>query len=136
ATYISTPLTEQDVVGLFHQMSSLGVFAGIKIYSTSQSHTYDCLAEYDCDRGEPGLEYKGREENPLGVSPYTLGDANRFSTKHLTVEFKNNLDGLIADLEGDGPKTFANIDVCVCWGRVADSFRGYELDAIAESNLD
>ncbi len=41
ATYVSTPLTEQDVVGLFHQLSALGVFAGIRIYSTSQSQTYN-----------------------------------------------------------------------------------------------
>lgn len=138
-SYVSVPLTEQDVVGLFHQLSSLGVFPGIRIYSTSQSHTYDCLAEYDCDRDESGLEYKGKEENPLGVSPYTLGDANairRFSTKQLTVEFKNNLDGLIADVEGDSPKKFSNIDICVCWGKVAESFKGYELEAITESNLD
>ena len=31
-TYISTPQAEQDVVGLFHQLSALGVFPGIKIY--------------------------------------------------------------------------------------------------------
>ena len=31
-TFVSVPLTEQDVVGLFHQLSALGVFSGIKIY--------------------------------------------------------------------------------------------------------
>ena len=136
ATYISTPLTEQDVVGLFHQMSSPGVFAGIRIYSTSQSQTYDCLIEYDCDRDEHGLLYKTREENPLGVSPFTLGDGKRFSTRQLTIEFKNNRDSLMEDVEGDSPKTFGNIDVCVCWGKVGDSFRGYELEQVTESNLD
>ena len=136
ATYISTPLTEQDVVGLFHQMSSLGIFAGIKIYATSQSKTYDCLIEYDCDRDEPKLQYKGKEENPLGVSPYTLGDNKRFSTRQLTVEFKNNLDSLIEDVDSDSPKKFSNIDICVCWGRVGDSFKGYELEPVTESNID
>jgi hypothetical protein len=136
ATYASTPLTEQDVVGLFHQLSSLGMFAGMKVYSTSQSHTYDCLLEYDCSREEPGLKYGGKEENPLGVSPYILGAEKRFSTKQLTVEFKNNLDSLIEDVEGDSPKTFGNIDICVCWGKVGDSFKGYELEAITEQNLD
>jgi hypothetical protein len=38
ATFISTPLTEQDVVGLFHQLSALGVFPGIRTYATSQRH--------------------------------------------------------------------------------------------------
>ena len=130
STYISTPLTEQDVIGLFHQLSSLGVFAGIRVYATSQSQTYDSLVEYDCDRETPGLQYKGSEENPLGVSPYTVGTNTRFLTKRLTLEFKNNLDGLIADVEGDSPKTFGHIDICVCWGNVGESFKGYELEPL------
>jgi hypothetical protein len=136
ATYISTPLTEQDVVGLFHQMSCLGLFPGIKVYATSQSQTYDCLIEYDCSREESGLLYRGKDENPLGVSPYTLGDEERFSTRQLTVEFKNNLDSLIDDVGGDSPKTFGNIDICVCWGKVDEQFKGYELEQVVESNLD
>lgn len=136
ATFISTPLTEQDVVGLFHQLSALGVFPGMRIYATSQIHTYDCLVEYDCDRDCPGLLYRGKEEAPLGVSPYTLGTAKRFATKHLTVEFKNNLDSLIEDVQGEGPKTFGNIDICVCWSQVGDSFKGYQLDVINEKTLD
>ena len=136
ATYISAPLTEQDVVGLFNQLSSLGAFAGLRIYATSQSKTYDCLVEYEAPRDEPGLLYKGREESPLGVSPYTLGTQKRFSTKQLTVEFKNNLDSLIEDVEGDSPKEFGNIDICVCWGKVGTQFKGYELDPITELNLD
>jgi hypothetical protein len=136
STYISTPLTEQDVVGLFNQLSSLGIFPGIRIYATSQSKTYDCLVEYDVLRDQPGLRYGGRDENPLGVSPYTLGTQARFSTKQLTIEFKNNLDGLIEDVEGESPKEFGNVDICVCWGKVGTQFKGYELDAITESNLD
>jgi len=136
STYISTPLTEQDVVGLFHQLSALGLFPGIRIYATSQSQTYDCLVEFDCAADEPGLHYKGQDDNPLGVSSYTLGGHNRFTTRQLTVEFKNNLDGLIADVEGESRKTFGNIDICVCWGKVGDSFKGYELEGITELNLD
>jgi hypothetical protein len=135
-TYISTPLTEQDVVGLFNQLSAAGVFAGMRVYATSQIKTYDCLVEYDTPREEPGLRYGSRDENPLGVSPYTLGTQKRFQTKQLTVEFKNNLDSLIEDVEGDSPKEFGNIDICVCWGKVGTQFKGYELDAITESNLD
>ncbi len=135
-TYISTPLTEQDVVGLFNQFSSLGIFPGIRIYATSQSKTYDCLVEYDVSRDEPGLRYGGSDESPLGVSPYTLGTQKRFSTKQLTLEFKNNLDSLIEDVEGDSPKEFRNVDICVCWGIVGGQFKGYEIEAITESNLD
>jgi hypothetical protein len=136
ATYISTPLTEQDVVGLFHQLSALGVFPGVKIYATSQSKTYDCLVEYDCPASEPGLAYRGADDNPLGVSPYTLGEQKKFTTKQLTLEFKNNLDGLIEDVDGNSPKTFGNIDLCVCWSKVNASFKGYEIEPITEANLD
>jgi hypothetical protein len=92
--------------------------------------------EYDASRDQPGLRYAGREDNPLGVSPYTLGTQKRFSTKQLTVEFKNNLDSLIEDVEGDSPKEFGNIDICVCWGKVGTQFKGYELEPITETNLD
>lgn len=135
-TYVSKPLTEQDVVGLFNQLTSLGVFAGIRVYATSQSKTYDCLIEYDVQRDHAGLLYVSGEENPLGVSPYTLGDQKRFSTKQLTVEFKNNLDALIDDVEGESPKTFGNIDICICWATVGKQFKGFELDVITETNLD
>lgn len=135
--YVSTPLTEQDVVGLFHQLCALGLFAGAKVYATSQSQTYDCLMEYDCPRTTAGLAYIDAEQNPLGVSPYTLGDVERFSTRQLTVEFKNNLDGLIDDVKGDGSrKQFENIDICVCWSKVGDTFKGYELEQITPNNLD
>ena len=135
--YVSTPLTEQDVVGLFHQLSAVGVFAGARVYSTSQSKTYDCLMEYDCSNTAPGLAYTGAEHNPLGISQYTLGAGKYFRTRELTVEFKNNLDGLIDDVEGDrSPKQFGDIDICVCWSKVADSFKGYELEQITPSNVD
>lgn len=133
--YVSTPLTEQDVIGLFHQLSALGVFPGIKIYSTSQKKTYDCLIEFDCDPGEPGLPYSS-QQHPLGLSPYVLGTNKTYSTRHLTVEFKNNLDALIGDFDSPSPKAFGHIDICVCWGAVDDLFPGYSLEAIVESNLD
>lgn len=135
-TYVSSPLTEQDVIGLFHQLSALGLFPGIKVYATSQIKTYDCLIEFDCDREQPGLSYVSAEKHPLGLSPYILGTRPKFSTQPLTVEFKNNLDGLMVDIEGESPKSFAHIDICVCWGQVGDSFIGYEIEAISEPNLD
>ena len=135
--YVSEPLTEQDVIGLFHQLCAVGVFAGAKVYSTSQSKTYDCLMEYNCPSATPGLAYTDAEHDPLGISPYTLGDGEDFSTRHLTVEFKNNLDGLIDDVGGDqSPKQFDNIDICVCWSKVGESFKGYELEPITASNID
>ena len=135
--YISTPLTEQDIVGLFHQLCALGVFSGAKIYSTSQIQTYDCLMEYNCQSEEMGLKYENAEHNPLGLSPSTLGTNPRFATRQLTVEFKNNLDGIIEDIDGDrSPKQFGSIDICVCWGQIDETFKGYELEKITEANID
>lgn len=65
-----------------------------------------------------------------------LGDKDKFATKHLTLEFKNNLDGLIAELSGDSRKSYANIDICVCWGVVDSKFDGYTLTEVMESNID
>ena len=135
-TFISTPLTEQDVVGLFHQLSAADVFAGLRVYATSQTGTYDCLIEYDCDSNAPGLAYS-EDESPFGLSPYTLGTRSRYTTKPLTLEFKNNLDGLISDLGDENTsKTFSHIDVCVCWTSIRDKFPGYEIEPVNESNID
>ena len=121
-------------MGLFHQLCAVGVFAGAKIYATSQSQTYDCLMEYDCSVDKPGVFYD-RDTYPLGVSSYVLGAAGTFNTRPLTVEFKNNLDGLIDDLDGEGRKQFAKIDMCVCWSIIDDALRGYELERITENNM-
>lgn len=134
--YQSTPLTEQDVVGLFNQLCAVGVFAGIKIYATSQSRTYDCLAEYDCDPNQRGLRYSVSDGFLLGVSPSVLG-RDRFRTRLVTIEFKNNLDALIADIdEEDSRKQFKHIDICVCWSRIESKFSGYIIDEITENNVD
>ena len=135
-TFISTPLTEQDVVGLFHQLSSSGVFPGLRIYATRQIGTYDCLIEFDCAPDTAGLNYS-ETESPFGLSPYTVGTKRRYNTRPLTVEFKNNLDGLIADLGDENTsKSFGHIDVCVCWTMIGDKFPGYGIETIAEANLD
>ena len=134
-TLLSEPLTEQDVVGLFHQLSVTSVFPGVDIYSTSQSHTYDCLLRFSCSQGEKGLRYSP-DGTALGLGPYVLGEGD-FRTAELTVEFKNNLDGLIDDLESQSPKSFEHINIAVCWSMVDESFTGYELEAIeGEENLD
>lgn len=135
-TFISEPLTEQDVVGLFHQLTAMGLFAGIRIFATSQSATYDCLVQYDCAANYPGLRYVSIDESPLGVSPYVLGDSERFSTRHQTLEFKNNLDGLVDELGRETRKSYSHIDVCVCWSMVSDKFEGYKLTEITQANID
>jgi hypothetical protein len=138
-TYKSEPLQEQDVVGLFNQLSARGVFPGLQIFATSQSHTYDSLVQFECILGTLGLSYKSADQNPLGISPYILGEKGSFSTKHLTLEFKNNLDKLVEEIggsPGDSRKDFNNIDICVCWSFVTDKYKGFALEEVTTLNLE
>ena len=133
-TYESEPLTEQDVVGLFHQLCSLGVFPGIRFLATSQSKTYDSVIFFRCDSDQRGLR---ADESTLGLAPSVLGDGDDYSTRNLTLEFKNNLDGLIDDIDDENkPKQYQHVDICVCWGSVQPSFPGYELTSISSTNVD
>ncbi|MCY3918926.1 MAG: ATP-binding protein [Chloroflexi bacterium] len=133
-TFGSEPLTEQDVVGLFHQLSALGVFPGIHILATSQTQTYDSLIFFKCDSNEQRLR---ASDSTLGLAPSVLGAGDMFETRNLTLEFKNNLDGLISDIDDENrPKQYQHIDVCVCWGTVEETFTGYELNPVGPANLD
>lgn len=134
-TLASEPLVEQDVVGLFHQLTGTQVLPGLDVYATSNSHTYDCLCKFECQNVQEGLQYV-QDRHQLGLSEFILGNQN-FSTRLLTVEFKNNLDKLIDDLESpDSPKNYNHIDINVCWSKNAESFPGYEIKPISEQNLD
>lgn len=136
--YASEPLTEQDVVGLFHQLCAVGLFPGIKIYATSSQHTYDCYVQYELKDDLARLKYKSVKDNPLGLSSDVFGpNETKFHTPGLTLEFKNSLEGLIGDLENETKsKTFLAVDILVCWGAIEEKHRRYELIPIDESNLD
>jgi hypothetical protein len=134
--YQSEPLTEQDVVGLFHQLAIMGVFPGIRIFATSQNHTYDSLVNYDCSTDTPGLQFKSSDSHPLGISPYIMGTDEKFSTSYLTLEFKNNLDALISEAESDSPKDFRHVDICVCWNQINENFKGFEIEEVTAKNID
>ena len=132
--YESEPLTEQDVVGLFHQFAALGVFPGIRVLATSQSQTYDSVVFFNCGAQEEGLRINS---SPLGLAPSVLGDDEAFSTMRLTLEFKNTLDGLIADMDDENkPKQYQHVDICVCWDTVQEEFAGYELSRVDAGNAD
>lgn len=133
-TYASEPLTEQDVVALFHQLCALRVFPGVHFLATSQSQTYDSLIFFRCDSSDARLQFN---QYSLGLAPSVLGDSDTFRTRNLTLEYKNNLDSLIVDMDDENkPKQYQHIDICVCWGTVQDSFPGYELKTIDSTNLD
>ncbi len=135
--YASTPLTEQDVVGLFHQFCVMGVFPGIRVFATSQVHTYDCLLRFQCPRDVPGVVYCAPDRSPLGVMPFVAGDQQEFRTADLTAEFKNNIDGLIDEMEDPSrSKDYRHIDLCVCWSRVSDRWAGYDLSEVSDATLE
>ena len=137
-SYVSTPITEQDVVGLFHQFSSLGLFPGMKVLATSGAHTYDCYVQFAASNARlDRLRYHAIDNNALGLSTDVLGlDEKDFTTKGLTLEFKNNLEGLIDDIDNQSKKkAFHHIDICVCWGCLESQHRWYQLDPITEANL-
>jgi len=135
--YTSAPITEQDVIGIFNQLAALGVFPGLKILATSASRTYDCYVQFNCREDLDRLRYHGIDNNPLGLSLDTFGAAEtHFSTKGLTLEFKNNLEGLLGNLGSQSSsKAFRNIDICVCWGSLEEKHRWYTLEPITETNL-
>ena len=137
-TYQSEPLAEQDVIGLFHQLSAHDIFPGIRVFATSQIKTYDSLVKFECSINNQNLRYHSIDKNPLGVSDYILGDKESFSTRYLTLEFKNNLDGLIGDLVGkaEPTKDFSHVDICVCWRVFADNFSGFTLEEITNENIE
>lgn len=137
-TYQSEPLAEQDVIGLFHQLSAHDIFPGIQVFATSQIKTYDSLVKFECLSSNQHLRYYSIDKNPLGVSDYILGDKESFSTRYLTLEFKNNLDGLVGDLVGkaEPTKDFSHVDICVCWRVVADNFPGFTLEEVTNENIE
>ena len=136
-SYASTPIEEQDVVGIFNQLAALGMFPGLKILATSGAHTYDCFVQFDCKDGIERLRYNNIADNPLGLSIDILGvEEKHFSTKGLTLEFKNNLEGLIGNLNNPlSKKAFHHIDICVCWDSLEQQHRWYTVDSITEANL-
>jgi hypothetical protein len=135
-SYGSTPIAEQDVVGLFHQFSALGLFPGLRILATSGQHTYDCYGVFE-SRDVERLRYRAIDDNPLGLSSDVLApDDKDFMTRGLTIEFKNNLEGLLEDIDNPSKKkAFPHIDIAVCWSAIEDKHRWYKLDAITEANL-
>ena len=93
--------------------------------------------QFDCREDLDRLRYRGIDNNPLGLSLDTFGaNETRFTTKGLTVEFKNNLEGLLGNLGSQSSsKAFKNIDICVCWGALQEKHRWYTLDPITVANL-
>lgn len=134
---VSEPQAEQDVVALFNELASLGMFPGLRIYATSQIRTYDSLVEFDALSEARFLRFDSKE-SPFGLTDYHLTNLsdNRFKTKVLTLEYKNNLDGLVDDVGAGEKKQFRHIDIVVAWTTSTFDFPGFTVDLIEEENAD
>ncbi|MFM9857157.1 ATP-binding protein [Pseudoxanthobacter sp. M-2] len=108
-SYASTPRSEQDVVAIFHELVGMEIIRGFDFISTSQYDRYDsCFRTYYIDderfRFSPSI-------NPLGVARANI--AGKLSMPNV-LEYKFNLDGLIADFEKE-EKFDTDVQLVVCW---------------------
>jgi hypothetical protein len=123
-SYCTIPRSEQDVIALFHEMVSLGMFIGYIFISTSQWDRYD-----SCFRTTYGgkSEYAySRSDNPLGVGPANIGVKESMPS---VLEYKFNLDGLIADFEKE-VKFDTEIQLVVCWEIGKDYEEKYRVSSL------
>ena len=107
--YISVPQCEQDVIALFHELVGTGVFRGLKFLATSGTTRYDCCFKTHYLRKD-NLGFK-RNETPLGVSERNITDKE---SRPMVLEFKYDLDGLIADFEKE-VKYPSDVQLAICW---------------------
>ena len=107
--YASRPCAEQDVVAVFHELVGLGVLKGLRFLSTSERDRYDgCFVGHYNSSEIYTYDAKSR---PLGVNTKLISSRE---TKPLVLEYKFDLDGLIADFAKE--EKFANeINLVVCW---------------------
>jgi hypothetical protein len=107
--YVSVPQCEQDVIAVFHELLGMGVLKGLRFLATSENSRYDsCFKTHYADRTIFPFD---RELRPLGVSAAHIAEKE---SKPLVLEFKYNMDALIADFEKE-IKFLKDIECLVCW---------------------
>lgn len=114
--YLSVPQSEQDVIAIFHELVGLGVLRGLKFLATSGSMRYDCCFKtHYLRKDDVGFR---RNERPLGVSDRNITERE---SRPMVLEFKYDLDGLIADFEKE-LKYPSDINLVVCW-EIGEQYR-------------
>ena len=112
---LSTPRQEQDVVGLFHELIGANILKGFKFFGTSMSDRYDSLFMMDYLESE-SIRFQ-RDGGRLGIDRnFPVG-----KTEPKVLEYKFDLDGLIADFEKE-EKFVKHIDFVVCW-KAGEAFK-------------
>ena len=107
----AVPVSEQDVIALFHQLLAGGVVRGVRVMATSQSQQYDGIFRFFVN--EPLANHKfDKETNPLGVME--LQHASDYCSRPYVLEYKHNLNALISDFE-NGEKNESDVNLAVAW---------------------
>jgi hypothetical protein len=107
--YACRPNSEQDVIAVFHELVGLGVMKGVRFLCTTERDRYDgCfVGHYD----SPQVHSYDAAKRPLGINARLISPRE---TKPLILEYKFNLDGLIADFAKE--QKFQNeINCIICW---------------------
>jgi len=107
----SEPQVEQDVIVLFNQLLAGGVIRGIKLLSTSQYNQYDSLYKFAVNPPETNHIFD-KTLNPLGVESINIPIGT--VTQPKVLEYKYNLNGLIAEFE-NGDKKEKEVSLAVAW---------------------
>jgi Histidine kinase-, DNA gyrase B-, and HSP90-like ATPase len=114
--YLSVPQCEQDVVAIFHELVGLGVIRGLRFLATSGAMRYDCCFKTHYLRKDD-LAFR-RNERHLGVGERNITEKE---SRPMVLEFKYDLDGLIADFEKE-VKYPGDVNLVVCW-KIGEQYR-------------
>jgi hypothetical protein len=120
---LSFPRQEQDVIGLFHELIGANILKGFKFFGTSMSDRYDSLFMMDYKESDK-VQFQSENER-LGIDRnFPLG-----KTEPKVLEYKYELDGLIADFEKE-EKFIKHIDYVVCWSAGKAYKQRFTLDSL------
>jgi hypothetical protein len=107
--YASRPASEQDVIAVFHELVGMGVVQGVRFLATTERDRYDgCYVGHYTSAELHGFHATKRL---LGVNPKLISDKE---TRPLVLEYKFDLDGLIADFAKE-VKFQNEINAIICW---------------------
>ena len=107
----STPVREQDVIALFHQLLAGGVIRGIRVMATDQFKQYDGLFRYRLSEPFSNHVFHATE-NPLGIHEDAV--RNAYESRPYVLEYKANLDALIDEFEKE-EKNENDVHLAVVW---------------------
>jgi Histidine kinase-, DNA gyrase B-, and HSP90-like ATPase len=113
--YSCEPSSEQDLVAVFHELVGMGVIQGVRFLCTSEQDRYDgCyVAHYTSSE----VHAFSLAKRPLGVNSKLITSRE---SRPFVLEYKYDLDGLIADFEKE-VKHPNEINAVICW-KIGDDY--------------